>query len=127
MAKRIIKEKTRNNKTMTESQFWAFIRAALRQKSRFWKPITACKMNNRRKYEGINKRQKYEYQCNKCKHWFKDTHIAVDHIVPCGALNNSADLPGFVDRLFCEMNGLQLLCEECHQLKTNMERPLKNK
>ena len=44
--------------TMTESVFWSFIRSALRQKSRFWKPITECKLQARRLYKGVNKRQK---------------------------------------------------------------------
>ena len=56
--------KTRNAGTMTESAFWSFIRSALRQKSRWWKPITECKMKARRPYKGPNKRQKFEYQCN---------------------------------------------------------------
>ena len=36
--------KPRNAGTMTESAFWSFIRSALRQKSRWWKPITECKL-----------------------------------------------------------------------------------
>jgi 5-methylcytosine-specific restriction endonuclease McrA len=114
--------KTRNSETFTESQFWSYIRSALRQKSRFWKPITQCKVNGRRLYKGPNKRQKYEYQCNECKNWFADKHVAVDHIIPCGSLNCSADLPGFVDRLFIEVDGLQLLCSTCHDRKTQQEK-----
>jgi len=41
--KRILKEKPRCNGTMTQSAFWSFIRSALRQKSRFWKPISKLK------------------------------------------------------------------------------------
>ena len=52
MAKRIQKKipvkrsrvnKTRNSGTLSESAFWSFIRSALRQKSRWWKPISECK------------------------------------------------------------------------------------
>ncbi len=53
-----------NAGTMTESGFWSFIRSGLRQKSRWWKPITECKMKARRAYKGPSKRQKFEYQCN---------------------------------------------------------------
>jgi hypothetical protein len=59
--------KPRNAGTMTESAFWSFIRSALRQKSRWWKPITQCKMKARRTYKGPNKRQKFEYQCSSIK------------------------------------------------------------
>lgn len=113
--------KSRNSKSMTESQFWSFIRSALRQKSRWWKPITECKMKSRRAYKGPNKRQRFEYQCNTCKLWFPEKKINVDHIEPVGALNCSADLPGFVERLFVEVDNLQCLCSSCHNDKTKKE------
>lgn len=106
---------------MTEPSFWTFIRSALRQKSRWWKPITTCKMNARRPYKGPSRRQKFEYQCNVCKGWFPEKSINVDHVTPAGQLNGAQDLPGFVERLFCEVDGLQVLCEKCHDEKTALE------
>lgn len=114
--------RTRNAGTMTESMFWSFIRSGLRQKSRFWKPITVCKLSARRPYKGPNKRQKFEYQCNHCKDWFPEKEINVDHICPAGSLNSAQNLPGFVERLFCEVDGLQVLCEKCHNIKTQNEK-----
>jgi hypothetical protein len=114
--------KTRNSGTMTESAFWSFIRSALRQKSRWWKPITECKMKARRPYKGPNKRQKFEYLCNSCNRWFPEKQINVDHIVGAGSLNCGQDLPGFVDRLFCEQDNLQCLCTTCHDHKTKLEK-----
>lgn len=114
--------KTRNAGTMTESAFWSFIRSTLRQKSRWWKPITQCKLESRRPYKGPLKRQKFEYQCNSCKKWFPEKKINVDHIVGAGSLNCGADLPGFVERLFCEQDNLQVLCEDCHNKKTQLEK-----
>ena len=120
MGKKVIK--TRNAGTMSESAFWAFIRSALRQKSRWWKPVTQCKLNAKRPYKGSNKRQKFEYQCNKCKKWFPDKQINIDHILPAGELNKADDLPGFVERLFVEESGLQCLCQNCHNEKTKQEK-----
>jgi 5-methylcytosine-specific restriction endonuclease McrA len=114
--------KTRNAGTMTESAFWSFIRSALRQKSIWWKPITQTKMNARRAYKGPNKRQKFEYQCAHCTKWFPEKKINVDHICPAGSLNCAQDLPGFVERLFCESDNLQVLCESCHDVKTKEEK-----
>ena len=114
--------KVRNAGTMTESAFWSFIRSALRQKSRWWKPITECKMKARRAYKGPSKRQKFEYQCNTCKAWFPEKQINVDHIKPAGSLNCKEDLAGFVERLFCELDNLQVLCESCHDVKTKLEK-----
>jgi 5-methylcytosine-specific restriction endonuclease McrA len=114
--------KTRNAGTMTESAFWSFIRSGLRQKSRFWKPITQCKMSNRRTYKGPLKRQKFEYQCAECSQWFPEKKINVDHITPAGSLRCANDLPGFVERLFCEIDNLQILCSTCHNVKTQNEK-----
>jgi 5-methylcytosine-specific restriction endonuclease McrA len=115
-------DKPRNAGTMSESAFWSFIRSGLRQKSRFWKPITQCKMAARRAYKGPLKRQKFEYQCNVCKDWFPDKKINVDHINPAGSLRSAQDLPGFVERLFCEIDNLQCICEKCHNVKTQKEK-----
>ena len=58
----------RNAVTMTNAMLWSFIRSALINKSRWWKPITQCRMSARRPYKGTNKRQKFEYQCNQCEY-----------------------------------------------------------
>jgi len=120
--KRVKAVKTRNAGTMTESAFWSFIRSGLRQKSRWWKPITQCKLKAKRIYKGPNKRQKFEYQCNTCKQWFAEKNINVDHIIGAGSLNCGADLDGFVNRLFCEEDNLQVLCTTCHDQKTKLEK-----
>ena len=122
VTRRTATPKTRNAGTMTESAFWSFIRSTLRQKSRWWKPITQCKMESRRPYKGPLKRQKFEYQCNSCKQWFPEKKINVDHIIGAGSLNCGADLPGFVERFFCEQDNLQVLCEVCHNEKTQSEK-----
>lgn len=124
MAKKVI-TKTRNAGTLSESAFWSFIRSTLRQKSRYWKPIALCKQKAKKVYKGPLKRQKFEYQCNHCKNWFPDKQINVDHIIPAGTLTCAKDLPGFVERLFCEVEGLQCLCQDCHDIKTQKERVAK--
>lgn len=122
---RIKTPKTRNAGSMTESAFWSFIRSALRQKSRWWKPISLAKQKAKRKYKGPNKRQKFEYLCNVCNNWFPDKLINVDHINPAGSLKCANDLPGFVERLFCEIDNLQVLCQDCHNEKTKKEKDSK--
>jgi 5-methylcytosine-specific restriction endonuclease McrA len=117
--------KTRNSGTLSESAFWSFIRSALRQKSRWWKPVSDCKQKVKRPYKGPNKRQKFEYQCNYCKNWFPDKEVNVDHIIPAGTLTCANDLPGFVERLFVEVEGLQVLCTTCHNKKTKQEKNAK--
>jgi len=114
--------RTRNSGTMTESAFWSLIRSALRGKNRWWKPIAQAKRLAKRTYVGDNKRRKVAYQCNHCKQLFPEKEIAVDHIIPAGTLRCYDDLPGFVRRLFCEIDNLQVLCNNCHTKKTANER-----
>ncbi len=120
--------KTRNSGTFTDAMFWNFIRASLRQRSRWWKPILECRKKSRRPYVGPLKRQKFEVQCNKCKNYFPDKQISVDHVIPLGELRCKEDLPGFVERLFVEVDDLQCLCSTCHLSKTASEKQFrKNK
>lgn len=114
--------RTRNGGTMTESQFWSMIRSALRQRTVYWKPVDLCKKQARRKNQSTNKRLKFEYQCNICKNWFPEKQVSVDHIIPAGTLRDFSDLPGFAERLFVEADGLQVLCNSCHDNKTKNER-----
>lgn len=107
---------------MTESAFWSMIRSTLRQKSRWWKPIYEAKLAVRRPYKGKNKRQKWEYKCDICKKWWPDKGIHVDHITQVGSLLNGDDLKGFVERLFCETEGLRVLCKGCHKEVTKKQR-----
>lgn len=121
--KKIIKvPRTRNAGTMTESQFFAMIRSALREKSRWWKPTGIARLKSRRLYKGPIKRQKYEYQCNHCKQWFPIKQTQVDHIIPAGRLSSFDDLGEFAKRLFVEEDGLQILCSKCHDIKTKNEK-----
>jgi 5-methylcytosine-specific restriction endonuclease McrA len=121
-------DKPYNHGTMTNAGFWGMIRSALRQKSRWWKPISETKKNARRKYNGKNKRQKWEYQCNHCNKWFPDKNVQVDHIVEAGTLRCKEDVGDFIERLFCEIDGFQVLCKSCHKVKTDAyKKELKNK
>lgn len=114
-------EKPYNHGTMSKSAFWGMIRSCLRQKSRWWKPIAeAKKLAKRAKKNGG--RQKFEYQCNHCKNWFPDKEVQVDHLIDAGSLTCKEDVGDFVERLFCEVDGLQVLCKDCHQIKTNNAR-----
>ena len=118
MTKRV--ERTRNAGTQTEAAYWSMVRSVLRRGFRFWKPATNGKMKARRKYTGENKRQRWEYQCNHCKGWFKDKDIQIDHVIACGQLKCLEDVSGFLERLTAEgEESFQILCKPCHQKKTN--------
>lgn len=81
-----------------------------------------CLKENRRKYEGPNKRQRFEHQCNVCKKWFKQDEVQIDHVNPAGSFLELTPecLGNFVFNLF--EGELQKLCKECHKKKTAEER-----
>tara|TARA_R110000851_G_scaffold42983_1_gene106688 strand:- start:3761 stop:4135 length:375 start_codon:yes stop_codon:yes gene_type:complete len=117
---KILKERTRNNGRWTEARYWSFIRATLRGAMNKWGPKHLAKEQARKGVVG--KRHRFEYKCVECKKWFTDKEVQVDHIIPCGSLKTYDDLPGWVERAFCEVDGFQIVCKPCHQIKTNEER-----
>jgi 5-methylcytosine-specific restriction endonuclease McrA len=122
---RILKKRTRAGKLWTEARYFQFIRSALRQATMKYPVIAQYKKDNRRTVTG--KRHKFEYKCVECKKWKQGKQCAVDHIEPAGSLKSYEDLPGFVARLFCEADNLQILCDVCHKVKTEQERQARKK
>lgn len=106
--------RTRGNGRYTESGFFGFIRAGLRAKYSRWGPRYDVLADAKRPYKGPNARQKFCYQCSQCKELFAQKEVEVDHIEECGSLRSFDDLPGFVKRLFCEKEGLRVVCKPCH-------------
>lgn len=126
--------KTRAGGEWTEAAFWGFLRSGLRQMTQRWPPIVRLVFeNNRRPYVGPNKRQKFEYLCSECQQWFpraitvagkSKAQVHVDHIEECGKLACYEDVGTFVKRLFCEADGLRLLCKSCHAHRAEVSREM---
>jgi 5-methylcytosine-specific restriction endonuclease McrA len=69
------------------------------------------------------KKDAVQYCCNVCQQWTKSTLIAVDHKIPVIDVENGfVDWNEFVTRLFCDASNLQVICDACHNTKTNAER-----
>lgn len=116
-------KRTRAGGTWTEARYFSFIRSALRNASSRYPVKFAVKQKARRKKKkGTGGRHRFEYQCAKCKKWYLDKQVSVDHINPAGSLKTYEDLPQFVETLFCEEDNLQILCHPCHTTKTASER-----
>jgi len=107
---------------MEKTKFFQWLRSQLRRISMKWKPRSDALNNAKKPYTGENKRRKWQYQCSECNGWYAGKEVQVDHIIPCGQLTDYEDLPGFVERLFCDADGLQVVCKSCHQDKTNEQR-----
>jgi len=107
-------ERTRNGGTWTEARYFSFIRSALRSAFQKWGPKHEAKKLAKRGYN--------QYECAHCGEIYGNKDTEVDHIEPAGSLKAYDDLPAFVERMFCEVDGFQVLCKACHQVKTNAER-----
>lgn len=118
MAQRV--PRTRAGRQWTEARYWQFIRSGLRMMWNKYPAKHAYKKKRQIRVEGETWR--YEYMCEGCGLQFRDHAIQVDHIEPAGSLTCYEDLPGFVERLFCEEDNLQILCGGCHAEKTKGER-----
>lgn len=122
MAKKKTKvDKPFNNKTMTEAAFFGMLKSSWRKLSMYWIPTKIVRESARRPYTGTNKRKKWEYQCNQCKGWFDGNNVQVDHIHGIGVCSSFDDLPRVAKAMFCEADGLQVLCSKCHLAKTKTE------
>lgn len=126
--------KTRNGNRWTESRYNNFIKGALRNASIRWGPRNAVK-------KAANVKRGFYL----CAGYDRDKHIVpaslppkkgnkkrinnavVDHIYP--VINPSTGFVSWddtIERMFCEVEGLQILCYECHNNKTDEERRIRN-
>ena len=106
--------KTRNGGQWTSARFNSFVMSALRSASRRWGPAYAAKKAAR---VGRN-----AYVCAACKKIFGSKEIKIDHIEPVRTVtgqDNSWDAT--IARMFPEVDGFQVLCKGCHNLKTSIE------
>lgn len=119
----LLKIKTRNGGQWTESRFHSFIKSALRSASQRWPPKYLCLQEA---FVGtkINKssgRMAKHYECNKCHEHFPQKEVEVNHITPVIPLSGFDSWDGVIERLFCEADGLEVLCKPCHRQETNNE------
>lgn len=126
MAGRPSGEKTRCGGRWTEAKFVSFIKNNLRRASMKWAPISEALKNARIK-RGV-------YLCAGChkevpasrkegRKRVKNVHV--DHIEP--VVVPWIGFQGWdvlVDRLFCEIKNLQVLCSKCHDIKSQQEKDI---
>lgn len=115
----------RNSGKWTEARFNSFITSALRAASRRWGPrYEALKRAfTSRKTNRKTGRMAKHYRCNKCFKEFTSIDVQVDHIDP--VVNpyigfQSWDV--YIERMFCEVSGYQVLCKDCHKVKSDREK-----
>lgn len=118
--------KTRCGGRFTEARFNSFIKSLLRQGTRRWAPITDVKKKGRTR-RGF-------YHCDGCQQEVpatiivngkKTNNAVVDHVIPVVPPDvGFTTWDDVIERLFCEEEGLQLLCHDCHTTKSMEERSI---
>jgi len=64
--------------------------------------------------------------CSKCGLAFPMRDVQVDHIEPVVPLERPIkDWNEYIDRLYCDLSNLQVLCKPCHQIKCNREKEIR--
>ena len=114
-----------------DSKLKKFIIDILRKATFKWKPRTTAKNRRKEKVgEFSTGRSKYEYRCEGCQKLFKSKDVVLDHIDPVVPIDGyksglEFDLNEYAVRMFCEADGLQVLCAECHDKKTKDENNIR--
>ncbi len=123
----------RNSGKWTEARFRSFIRGGLRSISMRWPPKNRVKQNARVE-RGVYlcagyKRESHEVPVSlppKAGNKRRINNAIVDHRSPVvDPIDGWISWDMFIMRLFCEEDGFQLLCHECHKHKTADERKVR--
>lgn len=126
----MVDNKKRNGGEWTDARFRSFVTSALRAASRRWPPkFKALKEAFiGRKTNKKTGKLAMHYKCAKCKKHFVATDVQVDHVLP--VVDPKVGFVGwdsFIDRIFCEIENLQVLCKPCHKVKTEEEKAERKK
>jgi 5-methylcytosine-specific restriction endonuclease McrA len=118
-------EKPFNSGQWTAARMNSFIKGGIRTLSRRWPP----------RYESLNLaligkrldpatgKMSNRYKCAACGDMFKQADVQVDHIDPVVSVEGGfIDWNIYIKRMYCEVDGFQVLCSQCHNVKTQNER-----
>lgn len=103
------------------ARYRTFVRSALRQAWSKWPPKFEALKRARRPSQSDNKRLKYEFQCAHCQQWHRGDEVSVDHIIPWGD-PWSMTFEAALRALLVSAEELQVLCDPCHDIKTQSEK-----
>ena len=117
--------KNRNNGQWTEAKFRSFVVSALRAASRRWPPKYAALKAAfiGKKLNAKTNKMAAHYKCISCKSLFVAADVQIDHIIPVVDVRDGfKNWDTYIERMFCEVNGLQVMCKSCHKIKTDEEK-----
>lgn len=117
--------KTRNGGEWTEARFRSFVTSALRAASRRWPPKYKALKEAfvGKKVNAKTGKMAMHYKCAACRKQFVAADVQVDHIDPVvDPKKGFVSWDVFIERMFVEIEKLQVLCKPCHKTKTDDEK-----
>jgi len=99
----------------------SFIMSALRRAQ--W-PVKYAALKLAYVGDGINPatgRKCKLHKCFECDELFPAKDMRADHIKPIVPVTGFDSWDAVIERLFCEIEGFQALCVDCHAIKTKAE------
>jgi 5-methylcytosine-specific restriction endonuclease McrA len=101
------------------------VTSALRAASRRWPPKYKALKEAfvGRKVNAKTGKVAMHYKCAECKKHFVAVDVQVDHIDPIvDPKKGFQTWDKFIERMFVEIEKLQVLCKPCHKIKTDQEK-----
>jgi len=78
--------------------------------------------------KSVSRRIRLFFACATCGRIYPRRGVSVDHIDPVvDPKRGWAGWDSYLERLFCEADGFQILCNDCHDKKTERERNVRTK
>jgi len=110
-----------------DSKFKGFIIGLLRRGSMRWKPAQEAINEVKEIYYIESKKGKklrrVKFRCNICKQFYSRKEIQLDHIEPVvNTKTGWESWDSYINRMFTNKSGYQVLCKGCHLEKSKSER-----
>ena len=107
----------------TEGRYKAFITSAVRAGFRRFPPKFRVleKAAVGKKINEASGRMAMHYKCIECNQDYPSKEVQVDHKCPVVGPNGFTTWDDFINNLFCGEENLQVLCKDCHSIKTKEE------
>lgn len=109
----------------SNAKFKSWIISLLRRGTMRWPPRNECLSNAKTKKKKNKKtnRLAQHYRCNSCRKDYPLSEVVVDHIDPVVDVKKGfVNFDVYIERMYCAVEGLQVLCSNCHKLKCEKER-----
>lgn len=116
-----------NDGQWTQARFNSFIKGGLRSLSVKWPARYTCLNDAYRETKTNVKtgRMAKHFECNSCHEQFPQKDVEVNHIIPVIPVEGFDSWDNTIERLFCEKDGLEVLCKPCHKAVTAEENNIR--